>query len=139
MMHWLFILFLSVNQQSVTPETYFGQWRIISGSVIEIYQKNDKYYGKIIKRSMFSFTNRNGLDNKNPDPELRTRKIVGMEIIKDLKFDNGVMKNGTIYNADTGNTYQVRLTISEEDNNELNVLIYKGKENQSFSASRVEQ
>jgi uncharacterized protein (DUF2147 family) len=86
---------------------------------ILIYKKNNKYYGKITWG-----TGGSGTDDNNPDPALRSRKVIGMEILKDFVFDEDEWTGGTIYDPRGGKTYSCKLTL--ESKNELNIRGYIG-------------
>ncbi|UZO79824.1 DUF2147 domain-containing protein [Aquimarina sp. ERC-38] len=138
-MHYLlFIICIGFSYAQVTPETYLGQWQIEGGSVIEIYKKSNLYYGKIIKRAAKPLSNLNGLDNKNPDKGLRGRKLVGCDIISNLSFKEKELEGGTIYNADSGKTYDVKLWIEEENKNLCYIRAYKAFLFKTFEAKRFD-
>ena len=71
----------------------------------EIYKINDKYYGRL-------FGCENPLNDdgsieldENPDPGLKNRNILGLDIIKNLEFiESNNWANGQIYDARTGKT-----------------------------------
>jgi uncharacterized protein (DUF2147 family) len=49
-------------------------------------------------------------DSKNPDPALRTRTILGLPFITDLKrVENGHWAGGKVYNTDNGVTYAAKM------------------------------
>ena len=58
------------------------------------------------------------VDSKNPNPSLRTRKMLGIRIFA-MEQDNSGSFTGGIYNADDGQTYKGRLAPRGE--NELEV------------------
>lgn len=49
------------------------------------------------------------VDEKNPNEKLRSRKVLGIKILKDLKYDSkdNNWSGGTIYDPQTGKTYKV--------------------------------
>lgn len=55
-------------------------------------------------------------DRHNPDPELRRRKVTGLEILRGLRPQaDGVWVGGNIYDPATGNSYACRLTLDGDD------------------------
>ncbi len=46
------------------------------------------------------------LDKENPDPNLRSRPVIGLEIMSNMKFSGGNEWTGKVYNADDGSTYR---------------------------------
>ncbi|MDY8135866.1 DUF2147 domain-containing protein [Aquimarina sp. 2201CG5-10] len=137
----LFISFLSVSSvSSVSPETYIGKWRIKGGSIIEIYENAGVFYGKINKRAEDPISNLNGLDNKNPDKELRSRQLLGIDILNNLSYDeSGCLSGGTIYNADSGKSYTVKVWIDTDNLDLCYIRAYKGIFFKTFEASRVRE
>ena len=77
---------------------------------IEIYKKGTKYFGKIIQ----------GMDIKkdihNPDPALRSRSTLGIDILQDLEFDGLFNWVGKVYNPENGKTYKAKIWLESENN-----------------------
>lgn len=112
----LTVLFtFSLNAQSIV-----GQWKTIddeSGkarSVVEIFERDGKYYGKIQK--LFRGP------NEDPDPvceecedDRKGQKIIGMEIITDMKFNkkDDEYHKGEIIDPENGNIYDCKLWIED--------------------------
>lgn len=98
-----------------------GQWLTSDKKgVIEIYQKDNLFFGKIVggeKRG-------DGLDQKNPDEKLRTREILGLTIMTNLKKDGDEFTGGKIYDPDSGSTYSCKLKL--EKPNTLTLRGYLG-------------
>ena len=68
---------------------------------VQITQKDGKYIGTLVWTSI-----ENAKDEKNPDAALRSRTLKGTIILKDMVFVDGIWKNGTIYDPESGNTYK---------------------------------
>ncbi len=130
------VIFLITNT-SVTSDTYLGKWEIQGGSIIEIYKKGAYFYGKIHKRAKEPISNLNGLDNKNPNKDLRTRQLLGMDILDHLSFNDGELSGGTIYNADSGKTYAVKVWINNDDKDVCYIRAYKSIFFKTFKAKRT--
>lgn len=58
-----------------------------------------------------------GFDEKNPDPALRTRSVMGMPIILDMKPSTSKENRweGQIYNSENGKTYDASITLESAD------------------------
>jgi len=54
-------------------------------------------------------------DVKNPDPKLRERKLKGIVIMWNLKFEDGAYVDGYCYNPRDGNTYRVKMKITGQN------------------------
>lgn len=133
----LLIPFLIVSSSSVNSDTYIGKWEITGGSIIEIYKEGDFFYGKIHKRAERPLSNLNGLDNKNPLKELQGRPLIGMVILDNLSYNDGVLSGGTIYNADSGKSYIVKVWINSDDLDVCYIRAYKSFLFKTFTARRV--
>jgi uncharacterized protein (DUF2147 family) len=65
------------------------------------------------------------LDDKNPDPALRSRSLLGLTILKGFRHEaNGRWTDGQIYDPNSGKTY--RGTITVIDDNTLDLRGYVG-------------
>ncbi|MFO0948959.1 MAG: DUF2147 domain-containing protein [Planctomycetota bacterium] len=90
---------------------------------MEITKKGDIYSGKVI-----SYEDPDALDDENPDPKLRTRKFVGIEMLSGFKYnaDKKQYVDGTIYDGDSGKTYSGYLWFEEGQPDKLNGRGYVG-------------
>jgi uncharacterized protein (DUF2147 family) len=100
---------------------------------IKITANNGTYEGEIIwlEIPVYPADDEQGMagqakvDRENPDESLRTRPIVGLEIMHDFSYaGDGKWKGGTIYAPDEGKTYKCKLTL--EDDGTLKVRGYIG-------------
>ncbi|CAM4231102.1 hypothetical protein SAMN06265348_107196 [Pedobacter westerhofensis] len=107
-------------------DAILGQWINSTGEAhVEIFKKGVKYYGKIVW--LKTEKDEKGIvktDLKNPDARLRSKPILGMEILKDFVYDDGKWTEGKIYDPKSGKTYSCNMNI--KDNEELNMRGYVG-------------
>jgi uncharacterized protein (DUF2147 family) len=69
---------------------------------------NGKYVGEIVWLKVPKETNgKEKLDKNNPDAKLQSRKVMGLQILKDFTYDaeDDEWSEGTIYNPSSGKTY----------------------------------
>ncbi len=100
------------------PDEEDGQARI------EIYKAEDgTYSGKIVwlEKPVYPPDDEQGMagqekvDRENPDESLRTRPVLGLEMMDGFQYDGGnKWKKGTIYAPDDGKTYKCKMTLSDE-------------------------
>jgi uncharacterized protein (DUF2147 family) len=128
-MKFLLLLFLTYfASHSITQNKHaiLGKWvNSTAEAHLEISKRNDKYYGKLVWIKEPKGTE--GVlktDIKNPDPKLRKRTILGLEILKDFVYDDGKWIEGTIYDPKSGKTYSCNMSI--KDNGQLNMRGYIG-------------
>lgn len=91
---------------------------------IEIYKKGSSVFGKLVW--LKEPNNQKGnpkLDKNNPVHQLRNKPLLGLELIKNLKFDDEQWTGGTIYDPKSGKTYDC--TLFEKEGN-LHIRGYIG-------------
>ncbi len=92
--------------QATGPE---GLWALPKNKLtVEIKTCDvDKLCGTISKiRKPLDKNGKPKLDKENPDPSLRSRPIIGLPIMTDMKRVGDGKWVGKIYNADDGSTYR---------------------------------
>ena len=122
----LLIVFLLIVF-SAKSQGIVGKWKTIDDetgkekSIVKIYKKGDKYFGKVI-----DILNPNKRNNKCTEctDYRKDQPILGMEIIKDLTFDadDKEYSDGTILDPNNGKVYDCKLWL--ENKNTLNVRGY---------------
>ena len=116
---FLFTLHPMVKINAQNPgDRIIGKWYTEENkSLIEIYKKGDKYYGNIVWLKIPNEDNgKPKVDNDNPDEKLRTRPILGLEVMTDLEFDeDNEWEDGDIYDPESGNTYSCMVTLTTPD------------------------
>jgi uncharacterized protein (DUF2147 family) len=91
-------------------------------SHMEIYKQGAKYHGRIawLSDPVYGDDEPEGeagqprLDHENPDPALRSRPLLGMELMRDFTF-NGKNKweDGRIYDPESGKEYRCKVTMKD--------------------------
>lgn len=87
-----------------------GVWLTETGdSKVHLTRCGSGYCGTLVSVSG------KGLDDKNPDPSLRTRSVVGVQIVN---APNAIADGyeGTLYNPKDGKTYSGSLKLTGPDN-----------------------
>lgn len=111
-------------------QSIIGKWVTIddnSGkqkSIVEIFEKGGKYHGKITK--LFREANEDPdpiCDECEDDDPRYKKKIIGMEIIRDLKKSGDNYEHGDILDPENGKVYKCKLWI---EGTELKVRGYWG-------------
>jgi len=124
----LLLLFTAISFTGFAQnkDAILGQWINPTGEAhIEIFKKDAKYFGKIIWLKTPKDEKGNPkTDVKNPDDKLKSRPVLGMEILKDFVFEDGKWTDGKIYDPKSGKTYSCNMNI--KSNGELNMRGYIG-------------
>jgi len=83
-------------------------WNDKKTSKIEIKEENGTFTGTVVYINPDKYVNGEPeKDNNNPDPNLRSKSRLGLQILKGLKYVPGdkQWQNGRIYDPDNGKTY----------------------------------
>ena len=100
----LTIGFLNIVQAQQPSDKIVSSWfNEDQTGKIEIYKAGETYSGKIVwLAELEKNPGRSPKDKNNPNPELRNRNILGMDIITGLQYSGGKWINGTIYTPKRG-------------------------------------
>ena len=118
----MFIFSLSISSQSI-----IGKWKTIDGesgiekSIVEIYKKNGKIFGKII--DILNPEQVNALCEKCEGVEYNT-PVLGLVLLKDMNKEGSYYKGGTIFDPERGKKYKCRLFIEKDNPDVLQVRGY---------------
>ncbi|WP_193812978.1 DUF2147 domain-containing protein [Kaistella flava (ex Peng et al. 2021)] len=101
-------------------EDILGKWMATDKSVSVLVYKE----GKAIRAKVLWFDEKLGngqpinsrVDTRNPDPKLRNRKLIGMDILENLYFNTTKQRweNGKIYDASSGRTWDSYAEIKDD-------------------------
>ena len=120
MKNLLFLITLAISFSSFS-QSIVGQWKTIDDetgkprSIVKIFENNGLYYGRITK--LFRDP------GEDPDPvcdecedHRKGKKIIGMEIISDMKFDpkDNEYTKGEIMDPENGNIYDCKLWVDDQ-------------------------
>ena len=100
----LFTLSFAKSYTGVADKIIGVYWSPKKDAKIEIYKKGDLYFGK----SIWSSTNRK--DTKNPNPALRQRDLLGVELFTNFVYRDGTYEDGKIYDPESGKTYDCKMS-----------------------------
>ncbi len=112
-------------------QSCIGKWITIDDetgkqkSIVELYKQNDKLYGKIT----YLFPR----EGRGPNPKCtkctddrKDEPLVGLQIVRNLKWDGSTWNSGTIVDPENGKIYDVKMWLDEENKDRLNVRGYIG-------------
>lgn len=104
-----------------------GTWIPSSGKAnVRIYKSGDHFYGAIIflKEPIDSVSHKPKVDKNNPDKSKCNTPLMGYLLLKNFIYDDGIWKDGTIYDPENGKTYSCKITM--KDKNTLDVRGFIG-------------
>jgi uncharacterized protein (DUF2147 family) len=116
----LFLLFLSflVCFSIQAQDSIFGKWKTIDDAtgkpraVVEIYQKDGKAYGKIIRLFRSPEQDQDPICDKCNGVE-HNNKVIGLEILKAMEKDGDEWEDGTILDTESGKVYDCKLWLED--------------------------
>ncbi len=115
MMKKLFVgmMFMLTSLCAVLAQDVVGKWKLEDGSaIVEVYKQGDVYNGKIVWLQHPTETDGSpAVDNKNPDPKLRSRQLIGLNMLIGLKKVGGEYSGGSIYDPGNGKTYNCSMKV----------------------------
>ena len=102
-------------------DAVLGEWLSSKkDSRVLIYRQGTMYYGKITWGTGAAVK-----DEKNPDPALQKRDLIGLVILQNFKFDgDDTWTDGSIYDPRQGKTYACKMTLKTA--NSLSIRGYVG-------------
>lgn len=120
---WAFlatVLLTATTAFGAGPGDILGSWKTEGGSSqLEFFKCGEKICGKVtwLKEPNY-ISSKDGpvgktkVDRKNPDPALRTRPILGLQIMKGLTAKGGNRwGNGACYDPETGKSYKCKMRL----------------------------
>lgn len=117
----LFLVLFSTQIFAQTKkDDVLGKWISTDKSVaVQVYRQGNDFKAKVIwfDERLGSGTPMNSWhDTHNPDEKLRTRKVIGMDILNGLNFNsaNQRWESGKIYDASSGRTWDALGEINSE-------------------------
>ncbi|HTD99173.1 MAG TPA: DUF2147 domain-containing protein [Mucilaginibacter sp.] len=117
----IFFINLGVYVQADTVpncDQICGKWLSSEKNLmVEVYKAGDHFKARIVwfnddpSKPMGEWC-----DTKNPDPALRTRKILGMNVLSDLKYvaHSNSWEDGMIYDAKNGKEWNASAYINKQ-------------------------
>ncbi len=111
--------FLNFNAQS-KPDLILGDWMATDNSVlVRVFKEGHDYNAKVLwfdKNLGSGKPIHERRDHANPDPKLRNRKIIGMEILHGLHYNakNNSWEHGKIYDGSSGRTWDSSVTVEND-------------------------
>lgn len=99
-----------------------GKWKLEDGSaIVEVYREGDSFNGKIVwLQNPTESDGSPAKDGNNPDKSLRSRQLIGLNMLSGLKKTGNEYSGGSIYDPGNGKTYNCSMKV------EGNVLKVRG-------------
>lgn len=120
------LLFLTLGSSELLAQSVFGKWENrneegVVNSIISVYEKDGKVYGKVDR--IMREEDRDRLCTAC-EGDLKNKPVEGMEIMQGLVKDGEEYSDGTIVDPKTGKEYRCKIWIDEEEPDILNIRGY---------------
>lgn len=114
------IIFLTTLSFAQQANEIIGKYHLPNKLDIEIFEKEGKYFGKII--ALNGHENGAKTDISNSDKSKRNEPLIGKVIIENLEFDSEENEwiNGSMYGPEKGMVFNLKIT--EIKQNEIVVV-----------------
>jgi uncharacterized protein (DUF2147 family) len=123
------ILFIATGQLAFGQEVK-GKWKTIDDetqepkSIVEVFERDGKLFGKIVKLFRKPGEDQDPVcDDCEKDDPRYLKKIIGMEIMREMVLADGEYEGGDILDPKSGKVYKCRIWL---EGNELKVRGYWG-------------
>ena len=115
-------LALSLGGNLLFGQSVLGKWKTLDDntnevrSIVEITVENDKVFGKIIKLFPKPTEDPDPVCDKCDQSDSRfNKKVIGMEIIRNLQKDGEAYSGGDILDPENGKVYRSRIWVEGKD------------------------
>lgn len=100
---------------AMSPDAAIGRWRTETrNGVVEVERCGGSICGKLVSSDGLR-TNPDMRDINNKDANLRSRKLMNLQILGGFTRGDGEWTGGTIYNGEDGGTYKATVTPVDAD------------------------
>ncbi len=82
---------------------------------LQLYKQNGKYYGKIIWLNQpLDENGKPKVDKNNPNKNIRNKSLLGLVMLSDFRYNDGVWTDGRLYNPNDGKEYNCSMKLKDE-------------------------
>ena len=100
---------------AMSPDAAVGRWRTETrNGVVEVERCGGSICGKLVSSDGLR-TNPDMRDINNKDADLRSRKLLNLQVLGGFTRGDGEWTGGTIYNGEDGGTYKATVTPIDAD------------------------
>ena len=107
------MIFMLVPLMAAFAQDVVGKWKLEDGTaIVEVYKQGEVFNGKIVwLQNPTEADGTPAIDNLNPDPKLRTRQVLGLNMLNNLKKVGNEYTGGSIYDPGNGKTYNCSMKV----------------------------
>ena len=110
---FLCMIFMLAPLAAAFAQDVIGKWKLEDGSaIVEVYKQGDVFNGKIVwLQNPTEADGSPAVDENNPDKALRSRQLLGLNMLSDLKKAGEEYSGGKIYDPGNGKTYNCSMKV----------------------------
>lgn len=107
------MIFMLAPLAAVFAQDVVGKWKLEDGSaIVEVFQEGDVFNGKIVwLKNPTEADGSPAVDSNNPDAKLRSRQLIGLNMLSGLKQKGGEYSGGSIYDPGNGKTHNCSMKV----------------------------
>jgi uncharacterized protein (DUF2147 family) len=135
----LFSFFVGFAQQN--GDDILGVWETGNGKAqVKITKVGNYYFGRIVWLKIpLDAEGKPKVDKNNEDPNKKNNPILGLQLVGGFEYKgSNLWENGTIYDPETGKTYNCKITLVDANNMNIRGFIGISMFGRTDSWKRVE-
>lgn len=107
------IIFMMMPLAAAFAQDVIGKWKLEDGTaIVEVYQQGDSFNGKIVwLEEPNGPDGKPSVDRNNPDKNLQSRQLMGLNMLNGLKKTGNEYTGGKIYDPGNGKTYNCSMKV----------------------------
>jgi len=107
------IIFMMMPLAAAFAQDVIGKWKLEDGTaIVEVYQQGDAFNGKIVwLEEPNGPDGKPAVDRNNPDKNLQSRQLMGLNMLSGLKKSGNEYTGGKIYDPGNGKTYNCSMKV----------------------------
>ena len=106
-------IFIMMPFAAAFAQDVIGKWKLDDGTaIVEVYKEGNAYNGKIVWLEKPTEADGSAVvDSNNPDKNLRSRKLMGLNMLSGLTKNGSEYTGGKIYDPGNGKTYNCSMKV----------------------------
>ena len=107
------IIFIMMPFAGAFAQDVIGKWKLDDGTaIVEVYKEGNAYNGKIVWLEKPTEADGSAVvDSNNPDKNLRSRKLMGLNMLSGLTKNGSEYTGGKIYDPGNRKTYNCSMKV----------------------------
>ena len=107
------IIFIMMPFAAAIAQDVIGKWKLEDGTaIVEVYKEGNAFNGKIVWLEKPTEADGSAVvDSNNPDKNLRSRKLMGLNMLSGLTKNGSEYTGGKIYDPGNGKTYNCSMKV----------------------------